>query len=72
MIYPMGRADLTTVKGLCKAAEQQGFIVTKSKSGHWKVHRGRRLVCSIPSSPSDYHSLRNSVSNLRKAGFKES
>ena len=38
--------------------------------GHWKVYRGRRLITTLPNTPSDIRSVRNCISELGKAGFK--
>ena len=46
-----------------------GGEVRRSRSGHWKIYLGNRLVTTIASSSSDVRSIRNARSILRRAGL---
>lgn len=49
--------------------DRQGFEVKRGGSGHWKVYDAAHLVATLPSTPSDHRSLRNTLAVLRRAGF---
>lgn len=57
---------------LVKALQEQGWRVEPTKKGHFLAYApdGVGLV-TIPGTPSDSRSLRNTISDLRKHGFKE-
>ena len=49
--------------------ERAGYAVRKTKGGHWVVRvAGRNVV--MPSSPSDWRSMRNARAELRRAGVE--
>lgn len=60
---------ITSVKDLVQALTEQGFTVEKARNGHWKVRNNGHIVMSMPATPSDPRSVRNTVSDLRKHGF---
>ncbi|OPC84199.1 hypothetical protein B4N89_27645 [Embleya scabrispora] len=57
------------IKNLIKALEAQGFTVVQSKSNHYKVYKGGRLIATLPATPSDRRSLLNCIAVLRRAGY---
>ena len=60
------------IRQLIKELEKQGFRVTQAGSGHfiaWPPDVEVRPV-TIPSTPSDYRSMRNTLADLRRAGFE--
>lgn len=55
---------------LFRELERQGFTVERTKGSHWLVRNSEgRAVCTIAGTASDWRSLRNAISQLRKAGF---
>lgn len=58
------------VKKLVKKLEAQGFTCKTAKTNHIKVYDGKRLITTLPSTPSDVRALKNAVKILAKAGFK--
>lgn len=57
------------VKKLVKALEAQGFEVKIGKTNHPKVYRDGKLITTLPSTPSDWRSLKNALALLKRAGF---
>jgi hypothetical protein len=55
---------------LLRSLERQGFTVEKTKKNHYKVFKDNRLVATLPCTPSDWRSLRNCVSVLKRAGYR--
>jgi hypothetical protein len=53
-----------------KIAKKEGWDIWQAKNGcHYYVeHRGHR-VATLSHTPSDYHSLKNTRADLRRAGF---
>lgn len=50
----------------------QGFSVVKGKrSSHWKVRKDGRLVCTMSGTASDWRAFKNTLTQLRRAGFKD-
>lgn len=62
-------ADQKAWRKLAKKLEAQGAHIERTGSGHFKVTApwGKVVIC--PSTPSEYRSMRNTMSYLRKAGF---
>lgn len=58
------------MKKLTKALEDQGFRVRISKRGHILVFNTKGLVATFSGTPSDWRSLKNSMADLKRAGFK--
>ncbi len=58
------------VRDLIRALRQQGFEVQDQEVAHPKVYRNGRLITTLPSTPSDVRSLKNTVAKLRKHGFE--
>lgn len=58
------------VTDLIREIEADGGIVTKTKSGHWKVvNPANRRRINIPATPSEYRSLKNVRTRLRRIGL---
>jgi hypothetical protein len=58
------------VTDLIREIEAEGGIVTKTKSGHWKVvNPANRRRINIPATPSEYRSLKNVRTRLRRIGL---
>ena len=63
----MSRKD---IRSLIAEIEAAGGRVVRSRSGHWKVYLGDRLVTSIPATPSDWRGQKNCRALLRRAGIE--
>ena len=59
------------VKKLMKALEKQGFECEIGGSGHPKVYREGKFITSLPSTPSDWRSLKNALALLKREGFRK-
>lgn len=59
------------VREIVEEARRQGWRVEEGKRGHVKLFApdGRTIV-TLPSTPSDHRSLKNSIAEMRWAGFK--
>ena len=57
-------------KKLVKAAEAQGFTVTRTKNGHPRISKDGQWVTVLPGTTSDWRSRRNALAALRRAGFQ--
>lgn len=58
------------LRKLLKAAQDQGFIVKRTRKGHWQVRNAEgQIVAVIAGTPSDSHAWRNALSDMRKAGL---
>lgn len=57
------------LRKIAKALEAQGFDVEITKRGHMLVSKDGREVAVFSGSPSDWRSLKNSLSDARRAGF---
>lgn len=63
------RAPNKEITKLIRLARKQGFVVERSKNGHYHVHAaGSREVAVLPSSPSR-GGERDAKSSLRKIGM---
>jgi len=58
------------VRRLIAQIEAAGGRVILSRRGHFKVYLGKRLVGSIPQTPSDRRSLLNCRAAIRRAGIQ--
>ncbi|MFE1785623.1 hypothetical protein ACFW9F_24380 [Streptomyces sp. NPDC059506] len=58
------------VRQLLKKLARQGFDVELTRNGHYKVYWDGRFVGTLAGTPSDHRSLKNSVANLKRAGFQ--
>jgi len=64
-LYPTSFSELVSL------LEERGYLVENSGSGHKNVYDRddhSRLIYVLPSSASDYRSLRNGIAALKKAG----
>lgn len=68
-VYDKLMANHNEWKNLRRKLEQQGLDVVKSRSSHWKVYQGKRLLTSMPSSSGGGRGLANAVAQLRREGF---
>jgi hypothetical protein len=57
------------VKILIKELEGLGLDVIMGGKGHWKVYRGGAYITSLPSTPSDQHSLFQKRAQLQRLGI---
>jgi len=57
------------VQILIRKLKEQGFTVAQAKNSHYKVYKDGRLVGTLPATPGDWRSLRNSIAVLRRNGF---
>lgn len=59
------------VRQLIRELEKQGWTVELTKGNHYKATPpGSKLGVYFPSTPSDWRSLKNVLSELRKRGFQ--
>ncbi|TXK17420.1 YjbF family lipoprotein [Homoserinibacter sp. GY 40078] len=58
------------LKKIAKALEAQGFETRISKRGHMIVSHDGRIVATFSGTASDWRSMRNSIADARRAGFK--
>lgn len=58
------------IRKLCKELKNQGFNVRGTRRGHLLVEREGVVVAGLAGTPSDYRSLKNSIAQLRRAGFE--
>lgn len=58
------------LKKVAKALEAQGFETRVSKKGHMIVTRDGRLVATFSGTASDWRSMRNSIADAKRAGFR--
>lgn len=63
----MGKSS--EVQKLLRELRRQGFETTMTKGGHYRVTKGEHMV-HMPATPSDFRSMKNTLSHLRKAGFQ--
>lgn len=70
MVFTMGMAT-KEIRKLIRALEAQGWRVEETGSGHYQAYspNGEDIV-TIPGTPSDHRSMRNTMSRLKRAGFK--
>ena len=55
------------IDDLVRWLREHGYRIEKTGKGHYKVFAPNRVVI-MPSSPSDWRSVKNTVSDLRRAG----
>lgn len=56
---------------LLKALQAQGFTVHRTSKNHLLVRDARgKAVTTLAGTPSDLRSMRNAISQLRRAGFQ--
>ncbi|MDX3298687.1 type II toxin-antitoxin system HicA family toxin [Streptomyces scabiei] len=53
-----------------KALKEQGFDVVPTKGNHKTVYKNGRRVTTLAGTPSDHRSAKNSLADLRRAGFQ--
>lgn len=59
-------------KGLDKILDEletQGFAITRTKRGHWKVTLGSQYVTSFAGTASDWRSDKNALADCKRAGL---
>lgn len=57
---------------LTRDLAQQGFAIRRTRRGHLAVQRNGITVAVLAGTPSDWRSTRNSLAQLRRAGFTSS
>lgn len=59
------------IKYLLDRAVRQGFTVKQTKSGHYQVrHPTDGSLTHLPSTPSDRRAVDNSLSQLKRMGYR--
>lgn len=58
------------IRQLIKKLEAQGFTVTPTRNGHYRVSKNGTSVTTLPGTPSDHRSMKNCLAYLKRAGFK--
>ena len=61
------------IKVLIKALEDQGWRVEQTRGGHykaWPPEKSRKMV-TMPATPSDHRSMKNTIRDLKHSGYKE-
>lgn len=58
------------LKKIAKALKSQGFEVEITARGHMLVYRDGHQVAVFSGTPSDWRSMKNSIADARRAGFK--
>jgi biotin operon repressor len=58
------------IRKLCKELKNQGFNVRATRRGHLLVEREGVVVAGLAGTPSDHRSIKNSIAQLRRAGFE--
>ncbi|CAI9413168.1 hypothetical protein [Nocardioides sp. T2.26MG-1] len=58
------------IRKLCKELKNQGFHVRATRRGHFLVEREGVVVAGLAGTPSDHRSIKNSLAQLRRAGFE--
>ncbi|TXS50131.1 hypothetical protein [Streptomyces sp. t39] len=54
---------------LLKQLETQGFSYRTTKNGHHVVYKDGERVTTISGTPSDWRAWKNTMSQLKRAGF---
>ena len=57
------------VAKLIRELNRQDFEVRTTRRGHHLITKNGVVVAGLPGTPSDWRSLRNSLADLRRAGF---
>lgn len=47
----------------------EGITVRQTRHNHYRVYRGGLFIAGLPSTPSDWRSVRNARAQLRRAGL---
>ncbi|MEJ5869340.1 hypothetical protein WDV85_16540 [Pseudokineococcus sp. 5B2Z-1] len=61
------------MRALIKELEDQGWRVVLARSGHYKAFppdKSQSMV-TMPSTPSDHRSMRNTIRDLKHSGYTE-
>jgi hypothetical protein len=58
------------LRKIAEALREQGFEVRISKKGHLLVSRDGRIVATFSGTASDWRSMRNSIADAKRAGFR--
>lgn len=59
------------VRQLIRRLRKQDFVVRPTDNGHFKVSRPDGDFVIMPSSPSDWRSMKNATVRLRKIGYRD-
>lgn len=71
-------SHVRAIREIIKRLEKQGFTVEMAKSGHynvsvpahWTVPQGQRRKIQIPATPSIERTVLNTITRLKKMGYK--
>lgn len=69
----MARAEKSSdFRGIMTAAEEQGWVVEKTRQNHWRFlpPDKERSPVIFSGSPGDYRAFQNFIAALRRRGFK--
>lgn len=58
------------LRKIAKALREQGFEVKITRKGHLMVSRDGRVVAVFSGTASDWRSMKNSLADARRAGFR--
>ena len=64
-----GNVFPTSYKEIVHVIKGMGYEIKKLGSGHQGVYSDGKLIYTLPSSSSDYRSLKNAISSLNKMGI---
>ena len=62
-----GKQDMERLR---KALLTQGFTVERARNGHWKVVAPSGAKMQMAYSPSDHRGVLNTISRLKKMGYR--
>lgn len=72
-VWTMDKRAHKSLRKLLRELQSQGFRYELSGRLHWKVFGvDGRMVATLPGTTSDRRSMKNSMSELRRAGFDDS
>lgn len=58
------------LRKIIKALKKQGFEVEITKRGHVRVFKDGHKVATFSGTPGDWRSLKNSLSDVKRLGFR--
>jgi hypothetical protein len=67
---PKRIANSKELRVIIKALRPYGIVATRRGGGHIGLEKDGQLISVLPSSPSDWRSLKNKVAELRRMGYK--
>lgn len=58
------------LKRIIRELLRQGFEVERTSKGHYRVYLDGVWVTTLPGTPSDWRSFKNSLAAAKRAGFQ--